>query len=558
MHRSGTSLLVRALCRYGITLPPNLLPAAADNPEGFQESADLVALNEALLNRAGTLWDGTWPLKPQARAAALTAGQANQVCRVLGGWCLPQPSATSPPLLALKDPRLCRTLPLLEQALGTQWLAAGVAIVRHPLAVVASIAYRDDMHPTKALALWLRHNLDLLVLAAQTHPCADWPLLCFERLIARGDAELAPALAWLRQQGYGLAAQPQAPLPLRPLPAVPTALDAVDGAWQQLALQLYDALAAAPRLGAVDPAVVAVVRQQLDSAAPLNQQLLAIEARRRDQLGRALAELRRGSPGNPPLLGEAELTVLERSGQPVSTDWLLQLHRVAVDLRGSQQRRSLKRLLMHPKLEPLRPLALADLDLTIGPGERVALLGHNGSGKTTLLRLLAGIYEPTAGVLRRRGQPLAPILDQALGFSTELTGLQIMRLNHLQHAHSMGWHDFVAEIDGFAELGEALAQPIKTWSLGMRTRLSFALITARQLSGLALDEGLAAGDQWFQRKARQRLDQFIDASGTLVLASHSEDLLRRYCSRGLILEQGRIRYDGSLYRALQLYKGIAT
>jgi lipopolysaccharide transport system ATP-binding protein len=89
----------------------------------------------------------------------------------------------------------------------------------------------------------------------------------------------------------------------------------------------------------------------------------------------------------------------------------------------------------------------------------------------------------------------------------------------------------------------------------MRTRLSFALITFRAVQGLALDEGLAAGDQWFQRKARRHLDQFIEQAGTLVLASHSEDLLRRYCSRGVILERGRVRYDGSLYRALQLYRG---
>ena len=89
----------------------------------------------------------------------------------------------------------------------------------------------------------------------------------------------------------------------------------------------------------------------------------------------------------------------------------------------------------------------------------------------------------------------------------------------------------------------------------MRTRLSFALITFREVHGLALDEGLAAGDQWFQRKARAHLDAFIDEAGTLVLASHSEDLLRRYCSRGVILERGRVIYDGSLYRALQLYRG---
>jgi lipopolysaccharide transport system ATP-binding protein len=151
---------------------------------------------------------------------------------------------------------------------------------------------------------------------------------------------------------------------------------------------------------------------------------------------------------------------------------------------------------------------------------------------------------------------MAPVIDQSLGFSQELTGLQLARYTHRLHAANLhSWPCYLEQLEAFTELGEALGTPIKTWSLGMRTRLSFALITFRKVEGLALDEGLAAGDQWFQNKARKHLDQFIDAAGTLVLASHSEDLLRRYCTRGVILERGRLRYDGSLYRALQLYRG---
>ena len=172
------------------------------------------------------------------------------------------------------------------------------------------------------------------------------------------------------------------------------------------------------------------------------------------------------------------------------------------------------------------------------------------------MRLLGGIYNPTSGQISRDGQPLAPVIEQSLGFSQELTGLQLARFSHKLHRASVqSWSDYRDEIEAFTELGEALATPIKTWSLGMRTRLSFALITFRDVRGLALDEGLAAGDQWFQRKARDHLDHFIDQAGTLVLASHSEDLLRRYCTRGIVLERGRLRYDGSLYRALQLYRG---
>ena len=115
---------------------------------------------------------------------------------------------------------------------------------------------------------------------------------------------------------------------------------------------------------------------------------------------------------------------------------------------------------------------------------------------------------------------------------------------------------FYEKILIFTELSEFMDTPIKSWSQGMQTRLSFALITNRPLSGLALDEGLVAGDQWFQRKAKIQLDNFIDGLGTLVLASHSVDLLQRYCSRGIILHKGQIQFDGSLFRAIQLYQNL--
>ena len=294
----------------------------------------------------------------------------------------------------------------------------------------------------------------------------------------------------------------------------------------------------------------------LDHTPALSQTLLALEAKRRDHLGRELALERRGH-NDTRLLGETELDALEQTAASEEEAPLVRLHQVCVDLRGRDQRRSLRRIILNGQSRSgLRALALDHLDLRIGHGERIGLLGHNGSGKTTLLRLLGGIYHPTSGQISRDGQPLAPVIEQSLGFSQELTGLQLARFSHKLHRASVqSWSDYRDEIERFTELGEALATPIKTWSLGMRTRLSFALITFRDVRGLALDEGLAAGDQWFQRKARDHLDHFINQAGTLVLASHSEDLLRRYCTRGIVLERGRLRYDGSLYRALQLYRG---
>ena len=557
MHRSGTSLCARALQAHGVQLPPNLLPPAADNPDGFQESADLVALNEAWLAAVGGQWDASWPLQPQADRG-LEAGLILESQRLLQRWCTPlTPQAQQPRLLALKDPRLCRTLPLLRRALGTPWLRHGLAIVRDPAAVVASIGYRDDMPALKALALWLRHNLEL-VEARQLDPAvARWPLLSFERLLADPQAELSPALQQWQANGLAVSLQPQQPLRLRELPRVPPQLSGIPAAWLELAQHFAAALHQAPCLGDVPEAALAPVRQLLDGHPELSQRLLALEAQRRTQLGAQLAEARRGQR-DPGLLGDDDLAALEGRTAPTTspTNAYVQLQQVCIDLRGRGQRRSFKRLLQPQGPSGLRPLALDHLDLVIGHGERVGLLGHNGSGKTTLLRLLGGIYSPTAGRIHRDGPPLAPVIEQSLGFSQELTGLQLARYSHKLHrAGVQSWEAYLSDLEAFTELGDALATPIKTWSLGMRTRLSFALITFRDVQGLALDEGLAAGDQWFQRKARSHLDQFIAAAGTLVLASHSEDLLRRYCTRGVILERGRVRYDGSLYRALQLYRG---
>jgi len=554
MHRSGTSFCVRALHHYGVDLPPNLLPPAADNPAGFQESADLVALNDAWLAAAGAAWDASWPLHLQSEPADRDRepGLERESQRLLHHWC--DPGGTTP--LALKDPRLCRTLPQLSEAIGIPWLRFGVAIVREPAAVVASIGYRDDMSPLKALALWLRYNLEMVKARNLDDAVGSWPLLSFERLILNPQRELHNALMLWQQQGLSIQLQPQAPLPIRSLPQIPSALSGVPDAWLKLAKTFQLALNQAPNLAAVPDHALEPVMTLLDHTPALSQQLLALESRRRDQLGRALAQERRGSESME-LLGETQLSGLERQSSHQSEPAYVNLKQVCVDLRGREHRHSLRNMMMRSQgPSGLRSLALDHLDLSIGHGERIGLLGHNGSGKTTLLRLLGGIYSPTSGQMHRDGPALAPVIDQSLGFSQELTGLQLARFSHKLHrADAQSWKDYLAEIKAFTELGEALATPIKTWSLGMRTRLSFALITFREVDGLALDEGLSAGDQWFQRKARTHLDAFINNAGTLVLASHSEDLLRRYCSRGVILERGRLRYDGSLYRALQLYRG---
>jgi len=524
MHRSGTSLLMRCLEACNVHLPPNQLPPAVDNPDGFQESADFVALNEALLNLYHSPWDGAWPLELSPEQRPL--GPLAQECqRTLTHWL--RGLTNNQQYLALKDPRLCRTFQLWRQALPKNWCSAGIAIVRHPFAVVQSIGYRDDMPAAKALLLWLRHNLELCRHGHQSP--SPWPLINFEELLANPAKALAPTQALLQLQSTD-----QLPEIRSPLPQLPTGLDQVPEELQQLALGFHAVLKISGTVQAVPNPWLLQVEAAINQNARWSYLLLALETSRRDQLGKALAEQRQKQVKTN--IQPLDTTTIGSHTNVLAPDLPLVKLNQACLLRGKK-------------------ILLKDLNLQINSGERLALIGANGSGKTSLLRLLSGLYRCSSGSIQYQGQPLLPIIEPNLGFSDQLSGRQCCRQQYLlYHRKTMEWHNFLTEIEAFTELGSAINQAIASWSQGMRLRLSFALTTARSPKGLALDEGLAAGDQWFHRKARQRLDKFLDQSGTVVIASHDTELLKRYCSRALILEQGKLVFDGSLFRALQLYQ----
>ena len=123
----------------------------------------------------------------------------------------------------------------------------------------------------------------------------------------------------------------------------------------------------------------------------------------------------------------------------------------------------------------------------------------------------------------------------------------------LQQGNLRGFSEYLSEIVEFSELGDFIHLPMKGYSEGMAARLLFALLTSGSHDCLALDEGFGAGDARFFERAKTRLEQFITAAGTLILASHSEDLLRRFCRRGLVFNQGQIIFDGPLVDSLSFY-----
>ncbi|HMO30598.1 ABC transporter ATP-binding protein [Enterovirga sp.] len=188
--------------------------------------------------------------------------------------------------------------------------------------------------------------------------------------------------------------------------------------------------------------------------------------------------------------------------------------------------------------------ALENISFSVSHGERVALIGHNGAGKTTLLRVLSGIYPPLAGRIAIDGR-IAPIFDIGLGMDPDATGYDNIRIRGLYLGLSRRAVEArIAEIAEFTELGPFLDMPMRTYSAGMQTRLSFAVSTSVDPEILLLDEGIGAGDASFMERANARLRSFVERSGILVLASHDSGLLARLCERALRLEHGRIVDDG--------------
>jgi lipopolysaccharide transport system ATP-binding protein len=199
--------------------------------------------------------------------------------------------------------------------------------------------------------------------------------------------------------------------------------------------------------------------------------------------------------------------------------------------------------------------ALSEITFSLKSGERLGLIGSNGAGKTTLLRVLAGIYEPVTGYVRLHGTFNA-LLDPSLGTSGELTGRENIMLRGLYSGLSQ---TMVARLEEdvieFAELSDFIDLPMRIYSAGMTIRLGFALATAIRPRILLMDEWFLAGDASFMEKARQRMEDMVRSADILVLSTHSDPIVREWCTRVIWLEKGRIRADGPAAEILDLYAG---
>ncbi len=198
---------------------------------------------------------------------------------------------------------------------------------------------------------------------------------------------------------------------------------------------------------------------------------------------------------------------------------------------------------------------LQNINMKIGPGERVGLVGHNGAGKTTLLRVLSGIYHPTRGRANIAGDCVS-LINIGLGIDPEATG----RENILLRGVMMGMRPAqinarMEEIIDFTGLGDFIDMPFRTYSTGMQLRLAFAVSTAIHPQILVMDEWLSTGDEEFKERADRRMKEVVSAAEILILASHARELLLANCNRLIWLEHGQVRMDGKADDVAKTYFG---
>lgn len=197
--------------------------------------------------------------------------------------------------------------------------------------------------------------------------------------------------------------------------------------------------------------------------------------------------------------------------------------------------------------------ALRGLSFEINSGDRVGLIGPNGSGKSTLLKVIAGFYEPTGGKIIRTGKTSA-LFDLSLGMDFEATAMENLRvIAALRGINGRQFPAFVQEIADFTELEGFLELPLRTYSPGMLARLGFSVATMMSPEILLIDEVLGAGDQYFVRKAEQRIESLMASSKIVVLASHSNEMIRRFCNKAIYIMRGRMMAYGDVDDVLASY-----
>jgi lipopolysaccharide transport system ATP-binding protein len=199
---------------------------------------------------------------------------------------------------------------------------------------------------------------------------------------------------------------------------------------------------------------------------------------------------------------------------------------------------------------------LQDINFHLRAGEAVGIVGANGAGKSTLLKLLTGTTRPTTGDISVNGR-VAALLELGMGFHPDFTGRQ----NAMMGGQLLGLSveeivRLMPSIEAFAEIGEYIDQPVRTYSSGMQMRLAFSVATARRPDVLIVDEALSVGDSYFQHKSFERIREFRRAGTTLMIVSHDRYAIQTICDRAILLQAGKLVKEGLPVDVLDFYNAM--
>jgi lipopolysaccharide transport system ATP-binding protein len=199
--------------------------------------------------------------------------------------------------------------------------------------------------------------------------------------------------------------------------------------------------------------------------------------------------------------------------------------------------------------------SIKSFSLDVYSGSRIGVVGANGAGKTSLLRLLSGIYIPDSGKVEIYSK-INPVIDSGLGFDPFATARSniVMRCKLDSITEKKEINKIVSDIESFTQLGSKFDQPIYTYSTGMFFRLAFAYATRSSSACAIIDELIGTGDLSFAKKAQERMDNFLKFSSTLIMSSHSTDLLRTYCLSGIYIKSGSVYIYDTIDAAIEQYR----
>jgi ABC-2 type transport system ATP-binding protein len=198
--------------------------------------------------------------------------------------------------------------------------------------------------------------------------------------------------------------------------------------------------------------------------------------------------------------------------------------------------------------------ALKNVSVEVQAGETVALLGLNGSGKSTLLKHISGVMLPDTGTVKTRGR-VAGLIEVGAGFHPDLSGRDNVFLNGaILGMTEQQVKDRFDEIVEFSEIGQFIDTEVKFYSSGMYLRLAFSVAVHTDPEVFLIDEILAVGDEPFQRKCIDKIQELARDGKTLVVVSHDLDLVSRICERGILLEHGNVKFDGSIHDAVAILR----